>query len=147
MAPLILLARIFVAAIFLTFGQNKFFHTARMQAYMVVHNPTFSGMDQVLTLLIYPAMWLQLIGGLLVVVGYKTRHALLALAGFTIIAGNMFHHQFYIPAEKVQFFKDYSLTGALLFMFAYGAGSLSLEALLNRTKPAREKLEVESPQT
>lgn len=147
MAPLILLARIFVAAIFLTFGQNKFFHTARMQAYMVVHNPTFSGMDQVLTLLIYPAMWLQLIGGLLVIVGYKTRHALLALSGFTIIAGNMFHHQFYIPAEKVQFFKDYSLTGALLFMFAYGAGSLSLEALLSRTKPAREKLEVESPQT
>jgi putative oxidoreductase len=146
MGPLILVARIFVAAIFLTFGQNKFFHTARMQAYMVGHNPTFGGMDQVLTLLIYPAMWLQLIGGLLVIVGYKTRHALLALAGFTIVAGNMFHHQFYIPAEEIQFFKDYSLTGALLFMFAYGAGPVSLDALLSRAKPARERMEVETPQ-
>jgi len=133
MGPLILVARIFVAAIFLTFGQNKFFHTARMQAYMVGHNPTFGGMD-------------QLIGGLLVIVGYKTRHALLALAGFTIVAGNMFHHQFYIPAEEIQFFKDYSLTGALLFMFAYGAGPVSLDALLSRAKPARERMEVETPQ-
>jgi len=145
MGPLILVARIFVAAIFLTFGQNKFFHTARMQAYMVGHNPTFGGTNQMLTLLIYPAMWLQLIGGLLVIAGYKTRHALLALAGFTIIAGNMFHHQFHIPAETVQFFKDYSLTGALLFMFAYGAGPLSLDALLIRAKPARERMEAESP--
>jgi putative oxidoreductase len=145
MPPLILLARIFVAIIFITFGQNKFFHTARMQAYMVGHNPTFGGPNQMLTLLIYPAMWLQLLGGLLVIVGYKTRHALLALAGFTIIAGNMFHHQFNIPAEQVQFFKDYSLTGALLFLFAYGAGALSVDALLGRMKPAREKMEVETP--
>jgi putative oxidoreductase len=143
--PLILSGRIFVAAIFLEFGQNKAVHTAQMQAYMVGHNPTFGAMNQVLTLLIYPAMLLQLIGGFLVLFGYKTRHALLALAGFTIIAGNMFHHQFYIPAEKIQFFKDYSLTGALLFMFAYGAGPLSLDAVLSRTRPAREKMEVESP--
>jgi putative oxidoreductase len=146
MGPLALSGRIFVALIFLTFGQNKLFHTAQMQAYMVGHNPTFGAMDQVLTLLIYPAMWLQLIGGFLVLVGYKARHAFLALAGFTIIAGSMFHHQFYIPAEKIQFFKDYSLTGALLFMFAYGAGPLSLDALLSRTKPAREEMEAESPQ-
>lgn len=147
MGPLILSGRIFVSLIFLTFGQNKLFHTAQMQAYMVNHNPTFDAMNRVLTLLIYPAMWLQLIGGLLALVGYKTRHALLALAGFTIIAGNMFHHQFYIPAEKIQFFKDYSLTGALLFMFAYGAGPLSLDALLSRTNPVREKMEVQSPRT
>jgi putative oxidoreductase len=147
MAPLILLARIFVAAIFITFGQNKFFHTARMQAYMVGHNPTFGGPNQLLTLLIYPAMWLQLIGGFLVIIGYKTRHALLALAGFTLIAGNMFHHQFNLPAEQVQFFKDYSLTGALLYLFAYGAGSLSVDALLSRAKPARENTELKSQRT
>lgn len=146
MGPLILAGRVFVAVIFLEFGENKVVHTAEMQAYMVKHNPSFSAMNQVLTLLIYPAMWLQLIGGFCVLVGYKMRHAALALAGFTILAGSMFHHQFDIPAEKAQFFKDYSLTGALLFLFAYGAGSLSLDALLNRVKPSRQTAQAESPQ-
>jgi putative oxidoreductase len=145
MGPLILLGRIFAGSIFLQFGQNKVFHTAKMQAYMVQHNPTFGAMNQILTVLIYPAMWLQVIGGFLLVLGYKTRHTLLALAGFTIIAGNMFHHQFYIAAEKIQFFKDYTLTGILLFMFTYGAGSLSLDALLSRAKPSRQNVEVRSP--
>jgi len=40
---------------------------------------------------------------------------------------------------------DHLLTGALLFMFAYGAGPLSLDALLSRAKPARERMEAESP--
>jgi len=145
MGPLILLGRVFAGSIFLQFGQNKVFHTAKMQAYMVQHNPTFGTMNQVLTVLIYPAMWLQVIGGFLLVLGYKTRHAMIALAGFTIIAGNMFHHQFYIAAEKIQFFKDYTLTGILLFMFTYGAGSLSVDALLSRAKPARQNVQVESP--
>jgi putative oxidoreductase len=145
MGPLILIGRIFAGSIFLQFGQNKVFHTAKMQAYMVQHNPTFGAMNQILTVLIYPAMWLQVIGGFLLVLGYKTRHALIALAGFTIIAGNMFHHQFYIAAEKIQFFKDYTLTGMLLFMFTYGAGSLSLDALLGRARPARQNVRAESP--
>ncbi|MGD0907824.1 MAG: DoxX family protein [Candidatus Acidiferrales bacterium] len=145
MGPLILIGRIFAGSIFLQFGQNKVFHTAKMQAYMVQHNPTFGAMNQILTVLIYPAMWLQVIGGFLLVLGYKTRHALIALAGFTIIAGNMFHHQFYIAAEKIQFFKDYTLTGMLLFMFTYGAGSLSLDALLSRARPARQNVRAESP--
>jgi putative oxidoreductase len=147
MGPLILIGRIFAGSIFLQFGQNKVFHTAKMQAYMVQHNPTFGTLNQILTVLIYPAMWLQVIGGCLLVIGYKTRHALIALAGFTIIAGNMFHHQFYIAAEKIQFFKDYTLTGILLFMFTYGAGSLSVDALLSRAKPARRSVEAQYPNT
>jgi putative oxidoreductase len=80
-----------------------------------------------------------LIGGFLLILGYKTRHVLLALAVFTITAGSMFHHQFYIAAEKIQFFKDYTLTGVLLFMFVYGAGSLSLDARLDRARAANQR--------
>jgi putative oxidoreductase len=69
-------------------------------------------------------------------VGYKTRYAALALSGFTIIAASLFHIQWSVQGEFVQFLTDYSLTAALLFMFVYGAGPFSVDARLGRPKLA-----------
>jgi putative oxidoreductase len=128
MGPLLFLGRVFAAVIFLVFGNNKVIHNAQMQAYMVNHN------SHVPTLLIFPALILQLLGGAMLIVGYKTRYAALALSGFTIIAASLFHIQWGIQAEFVQFLTDYSLTGAILFMFVYGPGPFSIDARLGRPK-------------
>jgi len=130
MGPLLFLGRIFAAVIFLVFGNNKVIHNAQMQAYMVNHN------SHVPTLLIFPALILQLLCGAMLIVGYKTRYAALALSGFTIIAASLFHIQWGIQAEFIQFLTDYSLTGAILFMFAYGPGPFSVDAWLGRPKLA-----------
>lgn len=130
MGPLLFLGRLFAAVIFLVFGNNKVIHNAQMQAYMVNHN------SHVPTLLIFPALALQLLGGAMLIVGYKTRYAALALSGFTIIAASLFHIQWGIQAEFIQFLTDYSLTGAILFMFVYGPGPFSVDAWLGRPKLA-----------
>lgn len=83
--------------------------------------------------------------GYLLILGFETRYLLVALAVFTMIVGSAFHRQFYIAAEKTQLFKDYTLTGAPLFMFVYGAGSLSMDAFLTRAKPTTQNVTVGSP--
>ncbi len=130
MGPLLFLGRVFGAVIFLVFGNNKVIHNAQMQAYMVNHNA------RVPTLLIFPALALQLLGGTMLMLGYKTRYVALALAGFTIIAASLFHIQWDIQGEFIQFLTDYTLTGALLFVFVYGPGPLSVDARLERPKLA-----------
>src|SRR5437764_103640 len=86
LGPVLLVARIFMAGVFLTFGVGKMLHTARMQEYMELHGVPGG--------LISLAIIVQIGFGLLVVLGYHTRFAALMLAGFCIIATSLFHSQF-----------------------------------------------------
>lgn len=130
MGLLLFSARILSTAVFLYFGTFKILHTPQMQAYMVKHN------SHVPTNLIYLAILTQLVPSALVLLGYKTRHGALALAGFCIIATSLFHAEFGNHAEVEQFLLDFALTGGLLFMFAYGAGPFSLDEGLSRARSA-----------
>ncbi len=134
MGPLLLAGRSFAAVIFLIFGQNKVIHNAQMQAYMVKHNA------HVPTLLIFPALVLQLVGGLMLMFGYKTRYAAISLAGFCLIATLLFHFEFNVTAEVIQFMKDFSLAGSLMFMFANGPGPLSADARQGRSNLNSERV-------
>ena len=124
MGPLLLVGRILPLVIFFTAGTNKILHTAVMQEYMVNHNA------HVPTILIYPAIVTQIIPPILVVLGYKTRYAALALAGFCVIAPALFHNDFGNPSEVEQFFLDFVNAGGFLFMVANGPGALSLDRRL-----------------
>ena len=124
MGPLLLVGRFLPLVIFFTAGTNKILHTAVMQEYMVNHNAN------VPTILIYPAIVTQIIPPLLVMLGYKTRYAALALAGFCVIAPALFHSDFGNPSEVEQFFLDFVNAGGFLFMFANGPGALSLDRRL-----------------
>jgi putative oxidoreductase len=124
MGPLLLVGRLLPLVIFFTAGTNKIVHTAVMQQYMINHNA------HVPTILIYPAIVVQIIPPIFVVLGYKTRYAALALAGFCVIAPTLFHSDFGNPSEVEQFFLDFVNAGGFLFMFANGPGALSLDHLL-----------------
>ncbi len=86
-----------------------------------------------------PPTWLgyliaavELIGGLMVLVGYKTRSAALVLAAFTI-ATILFAHNWWVmegaarTGNQVQANKNLAIIGALLMIAAIGAGRYSVD--------------------
>jgi putative oxidoreductase len=75
----------------------------------------------------------ELVAGVLIIVGWQARWAALALAAFTVVASVLFHNYWAKPADKafmeqLMFMKNMSVTGGLLVLFAFGAGALSLDA-------------------
>ncbi len=75
----------------------------------------------------------ELVAGVLVIVGWQARWAALALAAFTLVASVLFHNYWALPADKafmqqLLFMKNLSAAGGLLVLFAFGAGPLSLDA-------------------
>ena len=76
---------------------------------------------------------LELVAGVLLIIGWQARWAALALAAFTLLASILFHNYWAMPAEQqmmqqLMFMKNLAVTGGLLVVFAYGAGTMSLDA-------------------
>ena len=76
---------------------------------------------------------LELVAGVLLIVGWQARWAALALAAFTVLASLLFHNFWAMPKDQqfmqqLMFMKNLAITGGLLFVFAFGPGSLSLDA-------------------
>jgi putative oxidoreductase len=75
----------------------------------------------------------ELVAGVLLIIGWQARWAALALAAFTLVATVIFHNYWAMPAEQqmmqqLMFMKNLAVTGGLLLVFAFGAGALSLDA-------------------
>jgi putative oxidoreductase len=76
---------------------------------------------------------LEVAAGVMLIVGWQARWAALALAAFTVLASLLFHNFWAMPKdqqfmEQLMFMKNLAITGGLLFVFAFGPGSLSLDA-------------------
>lgn len=70
---------------------------------------------------------LELAGGLLVIVGWQTRPAALALAGFCILAALLFHLDFESRNQTISFLKNLAIAGGFVALFASGAGAWSID--------------------
>lgn len=85
---------------------------------------------------VYPALLLEVVGGLAILVGWQTRWAALALAAFTLVAGYLFHYQAAQAAtdpmaammQMLMFSKNLGVAGGLLVLAGLGAGAWSLDA-------------------
>jgi putative oxidoreductase len=82
--------------------------------------------------LLVGAIVIELIGGLMLAVGWKARWAAWAILGFTLIASFVFHPYWSVPAEQVyaqtiQFNKNLAIMGGLLYVAFTGPGRLSLD--------------------
>ncbi|NOY17705.1 MAG: DoxX family protein, partial [Gammaproteobacteria bacterium] len=69
-----------------------------------------------------------------IIVGWKTRLFAFLLAGFTLIAGIIFHNQFSDPNELNHFMKNLSIVGGFLYLVKFGAGELSLDNRKSRNR-------------
>jgi len=112
--------RVLIATLFVLAGWGKISAYAGTQAYM-----QHAGVPGSLLPLV---ILLELGGGLAIIVGLYTRPVALLLAGFSIIAGLLFHGGSPDPMQQSMLLKDIGLAGGFLFLVANGAGRLSIDA-------------------
>lgn len=79
-------------------------------------------------LVVWLVIAVKLIGGLCVLLGFKTRYAAWLLAAFCVGAALIGHHNFADQNDLTQFLKDLAITGGFLALAAAGPGALSLDA-------------------
>jgi putative oxidoreductase len=118
-----LVGRILIAVIFVKSGVEKIGTYAGTQAYMDAAGVPGALLPAVIAL--------EVLGGLALVVGYRTRIVAVALAAFTALAGFLFHGS---PdqMQQLMFLKNLAIAGGLLILAARGAGSWSLDARSSR---------------
>lgn len=126
-APVALIGRILLALMFVPAGLSKFGSLAGTADYIAS-----KGLPLPMVLAVATAV-LEVVAGLAIIIGYRTRWAALALAVFTLLAALLFHSYWAMPAEQqmVQqlfFMKNLSVAGGLLLLLAFGPGGLSLDA-------------------
>lgn len=115
-----LIGRILLAHMFILSGIQKIGGYAGTQAYM--ESAGLPGMLLPLVIL------LEVVGGLALLVGFFTRWAAAALGIFSILAALLFHMDFGDQMQTINFMKNLTIAGGMLYVFAYGAGSLSVDA-------------------
>jgi len=70
----------------------------------------------------------ELLVGVLVIVGFKTRLAALAIAIFVVIAALLAHTNFADQNQLNHFLKNFAIAGGCLALFVSGAGAYSVDA-------------------
>ncbi len=69
----------------------------------------------------------EVLGGLAIVLGWKTRVVAFLLAGFSLLTAVTFHNKLADQTQMIMFFKNLSIAGGFLLLVANGAGPLSLD--------------------
>lgn len=118
-------ARVLLALIFIVSGFGKLMDPAGAAGYI-----ESGGLPGVL---VWPTIAVELGGGLLVALGLFSRISALALAGFSVLAGVLYH---FLPGQgmegmeamtqQIMFLKNLGLAGGLLLVTAMGPGPYSL---------------------
>ena len=111
--------RVLLSIIFLWASIEKITDFAGAQGYMA----KFGVPGELLPLVILT----ELGGGLALLLGWQTRLAALALAGFCILAALIFHNDFGNKIQLIFFLKNLGLAGGMLLLAASGPGALSLD--------------------
>ncbi|WP_374564306.1 DoxX family protein [Nitrosomonas sp.] len=114
-----LIARIFLAQIFLLSGIFKIGGYAGTQGYMEA-----MGVPGMLLPLVIA---LEIGGGLALIAGWQTKWISLALAGFTLVAAVIFHNNLADQMQQIMFMKNIAITGGLVLLAIHGAGALSVD--------------------
>lgn len=78
--------------------------------------------------LFWPTVALEVIAGILLLIGFQTRWAALALGAFALVAAFIFHTDFSNQMEMTSFLKNLAIAGGMLYVATFGAGALSLDA-------------------
>ena len=124
----VLAARVLLAFMFILAGWGKLGDIPGTMAYTASGGlPGF---------FVFPAIAIELLGGLAVLVGWQTRWASLALAVFAVVGGDLLP----LPpgagprglssawAQIINFQKNLAIAGGFLLLAAFGPGRFSLDA-------------------
>ena len=114
-----LIGRIMLALIFILAGIGKISDPAGTIGYM-----QSAGLP---SLLLWPTIALELLGGIALVVGYKTRLVAFALAAFCILTAALFHNNFADQMQMILFLKNIAIAGGLLLLAVGGNTAYSMD--------------------
>jgi len=112
--------RVLLAHIFVLSGWTKIGGYAATQGYMAA-----MGVPGALLPLVIAV---ELLGGIALIIGFKTRWAALGLAAFSIAAAIIFHSNFADQMQMISFMKNLALAGGLLVLAQTGAAAPSVDA-------------------
>jgi len=115
------IGRVMLAAIFLWGGYGKLTDQDSTLGYIQsVHLPEPM-------LVMWVGIFVELIGGLALAIGSKTRIVATALAAFCLVAAFAFHTPFSEPNQLIHFLKNIAMAGGLLQIVAFGPGRISVD--------------------
>ena len=114
-----LIARIFISALFLLNGVFKISN----------YDGTVGWMEGfgIPGILIIPAIILEIVGPILIILGYKAKIAAGFLSLVCIATAVIFHNDFSDQVQLVSFLKNIALAGGFLFIFINGTKDFSLD--------------------
>jgi putative oxidoreductase len=115
------IGRLLTAAIFVVSGFGKIAAPAMTQGYIA------SAALPVPTIAYLIAIVIEVSGGLFLVLGFRTRATAAVLAAFVAATALSFHHNFADQNQVIHFLKNIAITGGLLQVVAFGAGSFSFD--------------------
>ena len=114
-----LVARILISALFLLNGVFKISN----------YDGTVGWMEGfgIPGILIIPAIILEIVGPILIIIGYKAKIAAGFLSLFCIATAVIFHNDFSDQMQLGSFLKNIALAGGFLFIFINGTKDFSLD--------------------
>ena len=114
-----ILGRLLLSAIFLINGIGKIFNYEGTIQYM--ENFDVPGY------LIIPAITVEILFPILLILGYYTKFSALVLSLFTLVLAVIFHTDFSNQMQLISFLKNIAIAGGFLIIFVYGPGKYSLD--------------------
>jgi len=114
-----LIGRILLSALFLIEGFGKI----SMQENVIMYMEDYG----VPGVLFVPAIVLEILFPLLLIVGYKTKWAASVMALFTFTVAIIFHTDFSEGMQMIFFLKDLAIAGGFMIILVYGPGKISLD--------------------
>jgi putative oxidoreductase len=119
----LLLARILLSAIFIEAGYGKIIKPDATIKTIAAHGVPFADFFLVASIAF------EIIGGLSILLGYKTRWGALALFLYLIPVTLIIHTRFSEAGQMTNFMKNLAIMGGFLAVANCGAGNLSLDSL------------------
>jgi putative oxidoreductase len=114
-----LIGRVMISAIFLFSGISKIFNYDGTVGWMESY-----GMPGILLI---PAIIIEILFPLMIIIGYQTRIAAGGLLLFSLLTAFIFHLDFSNQMQIIAFLKNVGLAGGMLFLVVHGAKDFSLE--------------------
>ena len=124
------LGRLLMSSLFIWAGIGKLMNpsgTAQYFAHVNIPIPD---------VMVWIVIIIELIGGLAILVGFKARWVAAVLAIFCLITGFGVHLSAGDYPNMVNFYKNLVMAGGFLYVVAYGAGAISVDASMGTDKAA-----------
>lgn len=119
--PVLLIARILMAIIFVLAGFSKLTDISGTAAYFAMYNLPATTVVAVIVGLI------EFLGGLAILIGFQTRIAAWVLAIFCVATALVAHRDWADMNNMIHFQKNLAMAGGFLLLTLTGAGPLSVD--------------------